>query len=189
MMANRSSIGGYFARRRTFRSRPLLGRLAAALVCSLLIVWPLRAAAQAAPEAGKLLAMAAIDYSDTSGEPRDQKAEHQARLADFTRALREDLVRSGQYRVISVACPQVPCPPAMLLENARAAGAALLFYGGIHKMSTLIQNGKFQVVDLGSARLVFDRLITFRGDTDEAWQRAEHFIAAELLARPLSEQK
>ena len=55
-------------------------------------------------------------------------------------------------------------------------------------MSTLIQHSKVQVVDLETNKLVFDRLISFRGDTDESWQRAERFLVRELRsANMLSE--
>jgi hypothetical protein len=53
-------------------------------------------------------------------------------------------------------------------------------------MSTLIQYIKAQVVDLEANALTFDRLLTFRGDNAEAWQRAEKFLARELMAQELS---
>ena len=49
-------------------------------------------------------------------------------------------------------------------------------------MSTLVQNAKIQVVDIEEDKLTFDRLITFRGDTDESWQRAERFIIRDLMS-------
>jgi len=39
-----------------------------------------------------------------------------------------------------------------------------------------------QVVDIAENKLRFDRLITFRGDTDESWQRAERFIVKDLMS-------
>ena len=133
------------------------------------------------------IAVADFDYFDTSGEPTNQQAEHQARLKAFADAIRADLERDGRYRVVALSCPQTRCAaaelaPAELLEKARAAGANRLLYGGIQKMSTLIQNAKVQVVDIGENKLRFDRLITFRGDTDESWQRAERFIVKDLIS-------
>ncbi len=130
------------------------------------------------------IVVADFDYSDTSGEIRDQQAEHAARLQAFARAIRTDLAQSGKYRVIDFNCSSDPCSAASastLIEDARKAGARLVLYGGIHKMSTLIQHGKFQMLDLDNGKLVLDRLISFRGDSDEAWQRAERFLARELL--------
>jgi hypothetical protein len=133
------------------------------------------------------IAVADFDYFDTSGEPTNQQAEHQARLQAFTNAIRADLERDGRYRVVTLSCPQTRCAaselaPADLLEKARLAGANRLLYGGIQKMSTLIQNAKVQVVDIAENKLRFDRLITFRGDTDESWQRAERFIVKDLIS-------
>ena len=132
------------------------------------------------------IAVADFDYFDTSGEPTNQQAEHQARLQAFADAIRADLARDGRYRVVTLTCPQrcaaAELAPAELLEKARLAGANRLLYGGIQKMSTLIQNAKVQVVDIAENKLRFDRLITFRGDTDESWQRAERFIVRDLIS-------
>lgn len=133
------------------------------------------------------IAVAEFDYIDTSGEVREQRATHEARLQAFARTIRSDLAGSGKYRVVTLSCAPAPCSasrtdPATLLAEARRAGAKLLLYGGLHKMSTLIQNSLVQVVDVDADKLVFDRLISFRGDSDEAWQRAERFLVGELVA-------
>jgi hypothetical protein len=133
------------------------------------------------------IAVADFDYTDTSGEPIDQQAEHQARLKSFAGAIRADLARDGRYRIVELACPQPPCSagqlaPEVLLDSARAAGARRLLYGGIQKMSSLISNAKVQVVDIDDNKLTFDRLITFRGDNDESWQRAERFVVRDLIS-------
>jgi hypothetical protein len=140
------------------------------------------------PNAGQIpIAVADFDYTDTSGEVGNQQAEHAARLQAFARMIRTDLAFSGKYRVVALTCAPAPCSagrtqPATMLEDARHAGAKLLLYGGIQKMSTLIQFAKSQVVDVNADKLVFDRLITFRGDSDEAWRRAEQFLVGELVS-------
>ncbi len=131
------------------------------------------------------LAVLNLDYTDTSGEPADQTAAHQRRAADFVNALRRDLVADGQYRIVPMSCGSDPCEPATnpaeLQRAARAAGARFVVLGGVHKMSTLVQWAKIQVADEEQGRIVFDRLLTFRGDTDEAWQKAESFVARDVL--------
>jgi hypothetical protein len=151
----------------------------------LILSTPLRGDdAQARPIA---MAVADFDYTDTSGEPTNQQSEHEARLQVFSRTIRDDLASSGKYRIVTLVCGPSPCSgpadPAGFMENARRAGAKLLLYGGIHKMSTLIQNAKVQVIDIEANKLLFDRLISFRGDTDEAWQRAERFLVRELVSQ------
>src|SRR5262249_49175922 len=131
------------------------------------------------------IAIADFDYTDTSGEVRNQKAEHDARLRAFVSALRAALEHDARYQVVVLECPEPPCTAgrlaaAELIDRARAGGAKLLLYGGIQKMSSLIQNGKAQVVDLEADKLLFDRLISFRGDTDESWAHAQRFLLREL---------
>ena len=76
--------------------------------------------------------------------------------------------------------------PSELQKAARAAGAKLVLLGGVHKMSTLIQWAKIQIADEEQGQVVFDRLVTFRGDTDEAWQKAESFVARDVLESALT---
>ncbi|MCI0598142.1 MAG: DUF3280 domain-containing protein [Beijerinckiaceae bacterium] len=135
------------------------------------------------------IALAIVDfsYNDTSGEPADQRAIHRTRLVAFMQSIIDDLTRGGKYRLVSLACGPDPCsitqtPSAQIIDKASKAGARLLLFGGIHKMSTLIQWAKVQAVDLKTEKLVFDRLFTFRGDTDEAWRRAEAFVVEQMAA-------
>jgi hypothetical protein len=129
------------------------------------------------------IAVADFDYVDTSGEVRDQHAEHAARLQTFMRAIRDDLAGSGQYRIVGLVCSQDPCATggsAQLMKDARDSGATLLLYGGIHKESTLIQWMKVEAVVIENGQHLFDRLLTFRGDTDESWVRSERFLIKQL---------
>jgi len=106
------------------------------------------------------------------------------RLSVFMSALKDDLAAGGKFRVIVPACRPDPCSRSTgseLLKTAHAAGADFLLVGGIHKMSTLVQWAKAEVIDLRSGQIVLDKLFTFRGDTDQAWRRAEEFISNELI--------
>ncbi len=136
----------------------------------------------------QLVAIADFDYVDTSGEPQDQSAKHLAQLQAFMASLRRDLADGEKVRVVPLSCGREPCSsggsdPAKLIADARGAGVALLIYGGIHKTSTLVQWAKVQAVDLRADKLVLDRLLTFRGDDDTAWRRAERFLADDLKAQ------
>jgi len=153
--------------------------------------WPLEGQLVIAQSQATALAIVDFNYNDTSGEPADQAAAHQTRLSAFMQAIRGDLTSSGKFALVLLACGPDPCsitqmPTTEILEKARQAGARLLLYGGIHKVSTLIQWAKVQAVDLKTGNLVFDRLLTFRGDTDDAWQRAEAFVASQVTALEIS---
>lgn len=103
----------------------------------------------------------------------------------FTDLLRDSLATQKDYKVLRLNCPDSRCSagnmtPADLVQTARRAGARLLIYGGIHKMSTLVQWGDIQVVDLEKDKLLLDRMFTFRGDTESAFRQAAKSIAETL---------
>ncbi|MEJ0096270.1 MAG: DUF2380 domain-containing protein [Methylocella sp.] len=140
---------------------------------------------------GAAIAVIDFDYIDTSGEERDQRREHETRLNVFTRALKDGLGEGGKFQLVTPVCQPDPCSLAgstvsAILAAAREAGAGILLIGGIHKMSTLVQWAKVEAIDVRTGRIVLDKLFTFRGDTDEAWRRAEAFISDEIAALPPS---
>jgi len=131
------------------------------------------------------VAIADFAYVDTSNEPADQAAVHQERLQALMAGLRRDFAADGQFRLVTVSCGSVPCAdsepaPAFLLRAAKDAGAKILVVGGVHKQSTLAQWLKVQAIDIAGNRIAFGRLFTFRGDSDEAWLRAETFVSREI---------
>jgi Protein of unknown function (DUF2380) len=133
-----------------------------------------------------MLAVAEIQYIDTSGEVIDQSADHFRRLREFEASLRRDLAASGKVRDATLDCPPNACSVGdieldPLLDKAQAAGAAYLLISSFHKVSTLVQWAKFDIVDVKSRNVVFNRLVTFRGDNDKAWRHAESFILREIL--------
>jgi hypothetical protein len=46
----------------------------------------------------------------------------------------------------------------------------------------LVQWAKVEAIDVRTERVPFDKLFTFRGDTDDSWQLAEKFISEEIIA-------
>jgi hypothetical protein len=127
------------------------------------------------------IAVADFDYKDTSGEVRDQSAEHKARVAHFAELVRENLSAQGDTSVLPFDCPQHPCTPIKMgsddfIAAARRTGARFIVYGGILKVSTLVQNGLVEVLDLQNEKLILMRTVSFRGDNDEAFSRAAAFV-------------
>jgi hypothetical protein len=132
-----------------------------------------------------------FSYLDTSGEPADQTAVHQRRLESFMAALRRDVGTDARLRLVSPACgascPPADAPPAVRLQMAAEAGAGVVITGGVQKLSTLVQWARASAIEVGSNRVLFDKIFTFRGDSDEAWERAEIFVsrqARDALAPP-----
>ncbi|NOJ50054.1 DUF2380 domain-containing protein [Bradyrhizobium archetypum] len=68
----------------------------------------------------------------------------------------------------------------VFIAAARKAGARLVVYGGIRKMSTLVQWGEIQLLDLEAEKLLMRRTVTFRGDNDAAYRHAADFVSDQL---------
>lgn len=145
------------------------------------------AAPRAWPAAPVTIAVADFDYTDTSGEVNDQSAAHRARVAQFADLVRENLGGQGDYRVLPVDCPEHPCTPINMrpdafIAAARRSGARFVVYGGIRKMSTLVQWGDVELLDLENEKLLLQRTVSFRGDNDDAFRRAAAFVGDTLRA-------
>jgi hypothetical protein len=133
-----------------------------------------------------VVAVAEIQYIDTSGEVIDQSADHFRRLREFEASLRTDLAASGKVQSVNLDCPPNACSIGdieadRLLAMAQAAGAGYLLISSFHKVSTLVQWAKVDLVEVKSRNVVFNRLVTFRGDNDKAWSHAESFIVRQIL--------
>lgn len=164
--------------------------------CALLMVFPgivggpASGFADAAEPA--TLATSGFDFRDTSGEARDQRAEHAKRLKVLGTALQEGLSTSGRMNVVPLTCGGGKCTARTagleaLSVQAREAGARYLLVGEVQKMSTLVGGVKFAVLDLASNKPTCDRFLSYRGDTDEAWRRAGAFAAQDIEKRCLPE--
>ena len=127
------------------------------------------------------IAVADFDYIDTSGEVKDQRAAHQARMAQFAELLRAKLGAEGEFRVIPIECAEPPCTPINMqpekfIAASRRSAARFVVYGGIHKTSTLVQWGDVELLDLEANKLLLKRFVLFCGVTDEAFRRADAFV-------------
>jgi hypothetical protein len=155
-------------------------RIVLALFGIMTLIGP-AAQAQSAPP----LAIAAFDFRDTSGEPRDQTAEHAARLKLFDAALREKLTAQSQIRIVPLTCRAEPCSARnsgleTLIAQAESVQARYLLIGEFHKISTLIGTVKLAMYDLSARKVACDRSFSYRGDTDEAFERAARFAARDI---------
>jgi hypothetical protein len=150
------------------------------------------AIAPASGQTATTIAVLDFDFVDTSGEAQDQRARHEARRRAFGEALRRSLGSAAVLTVVALDCGASPCSarsmtPEELFEAARKAGARLILYGGVHKVSTLVQWVQAQVVDVEKNLVVDDRRLTFRGDADESWRRCEEYLARQIVERFNSE--
>jgi Protein of unknown function (DUF2380) len=144
-----------------------------------------------AATAGHALAVSVDDfnYIDTSNEPTDQTAVHQERLRAFMTALRDDVTADRRFELVPSSCaPNCPTEGPALVDRLRAAsqaGTQILIIGIVQKRSTLVQLVWTAAIDTTTQRVVSKKFLTFRGDNDEAWQRAERFISEQVRDRLL----
>jgi hypothetical protein len=141
-----------------------------------------------------VIASANFDFIDTSGEPRNQTAEHQRRLADFSSYLRQQLTENGKFQLVPLACQPAQCTGTdpgyeALTKMAKDAGATHVVIGIIKKTSTLIGWVEYSVLDVNDNRSVCGELVTYRDDTDESWRRAARFSAGQIASRCKLESK
>jgi hypothetical protein len=148
-----------------------------------------RAASREASAAATTMVIVDFDYVDTSGEERDQRQEHEAWLRTFMAGLRNDLAAADAHLVVLPLCGQTPCTSDStdfsreeLRTAARGVGARWLLVGGFHKMSTLVQWARVEVIDVTTGQAVFSRVFSFRGDSDVSWRQAEPFVVRQITA-------
>ncbi len=134
-----------------------------------------------------------LDWVDTSGETPSHAKEHAARLAALGEYLSRLLAKTGLYAIVD------PTPITADIEHARATQsldacngcerdlarlvhADRVLVGEIDKVSTLIGYLRLNIIDVGGGRIVFARVLSFRGDTDTAWENAIQFFVRDLTA-------
>lgn len=132
------------------------------------------------------LAVASFSFEDTSGEPGAVPTQHDVMLKDFQSIVSKTLSEKLKFEVTALPCAPDKCTledPGVeaLADMAKKADARYLVAGGLHKMSTLVGWAKVVVVDLSPNGKVCDRLLSYRGDNQDAWERAAKFAATNLI--------
>ena len=100
-------------------------------------------------------------------------------------AVARGLADRAAYEVVALTCGQPECSVGTLsVEKAVEAAAALdvdyLLLGAVQKVSTLVGMGRVDIIDIEDRRDVFSRVLSFRGDTDEAFVRVADFVVTNV---------
>lgn len=149
---------------------------AACCLIGALILLP--AAAKASEPLG--LAILEFGFLDTSYEPDDQAADHEARLGLISQELHQLFAESEDFEVVTLELTCQPDDSDCIIESARDAGAELVLAGTIHKGSSMLIQLWAGAFETTRGERVFFREMSLRGDTDEAWLRGARSVAEDL---------
>lgn len=162
-----------------------VGRWARAAIIAL-VTLVLAAFAAASPASARTLVLD-LELEDSSGEP--PAADHAERLKRVSAKLRHALDAKG-YDVIDDAATAQLVPPGTAIRScngceldiARTAGADLVVYGIVRKISSLILWIGLVVEDVATGRVVTTARGDIRGDNETSWSRGVGWLVDHRLA-------
>lgn len=168
-----------------------MGQWLAASFAILCLALPLRSASAAPPS----LLVLDLELVDSSGEVTDQRADHERRLAAAGEILASELAARDVYAVVDPAPIQAEIDATRARQYlhacngcevrlARQVDADRVLTGHVRKVSSLVMALWVDIKDADSGRPVVRKVLDFRGDTDQAWQRAALYMARELEQLP-----
>ena len=169
-------------------------KLPTAILCFAFVAMAVPALAQenAAPRS---LLVLNLELVDSSGEVADQRKDHERRLAAVRQTLAGELAARDVYAVVDPAAIQAEIDATRErqylhacngceLRFARAVDADRVLTGHVRKVSSLVMALWVDIRDADSGRPILRKVLDFRGDNDQAWQRAALYLARELEQLP-----
>lgn len=161
--------------------RSLISSIAVALLAVTAAYGVATAKADALPT---LTYLGAFLQNDNAGLEPTTDAER-ARLRKVGEIFTQDLGDSGQFRIVRlgaeqlqhIAAGQTPGECGQCeIEYGKAAGADIVAWMTVQKVSNLILNMNVYMVDVASRRQVLVKSVDLRGNTDESWTRAVKYL-------------
>jgi hypothetical protein len=139
--------------------------------------------------------VAVFDFEliDTSleGAIRGARPDEQARLVRLSDQLRQLLRDSGRFSLVDIAPIASEAQASNLqacggcdMRLAQSIGAELAITGTVQKVSNLILNMNIYVRDTSSRATIAAMSADMRGNTDESWSRALHWLVRNRLLAP-----
>ena len=147
-------------------------------------------------ESGAPRSLAVVDFElvDEQNNPAT-KAAQEVRLRDATRQLQRELAERGLYRIVD------PTPSQDLQHKLRSQqeflyrcddcaeqigrllDVDLVMVTWVQKVSELILNLNVQIYDVNARKVVFTKSVDMRGNTDESWTRAVHYLVRDMAEK------
>jgi hypothetical protein len=149
-------------------------------------------AATVSAHAADLPKLAVFDFelidSSLEGEMNGPRADEHQRLLRAGDELRKELGESGKFQILDIAPVNAAAHQSHLqacggcdVKLAKQIGADLAVTGVVQKVSNLILNVNVYMRDTGTGRLIGGASVDMRGNTDESWSRAVHYLVQERL--------
>lgn len=151
------------------------------------------AGAAASPAAPPKLAVLEVELTGDLGGPQFE-AEHAARLAMASTLLRQELERSGLYRVVDLTAARAQIAQLQSqqrylhdcngcdLDVGRQLAADQVLVAWVDRVSGLILTLTYEIHDVASSRILARKSFDFRGDNDAAWSHAITYMVRDLKA-------
>jgi hypothetical protein len=155
-------------------------------LCALLFV-------SCGPTVAQSVAVFDFELIDTSleGAIRGARPDEQARLARLSDQLRQVFRDSGRFSLVDIAPIASEAQASNLqacggcdMRLAQRIGAELAITGTVQKVSNLILNMNIYVRDTSSRATIAAVSADMRGNTDESWSRALHWLVHNRLLAP-----
>jgi hypothetical protein len=153
------------------------------------LTWCVIGVASAAQDS-PTIAFLGFQIINTSVEPI--KEEEQQRLEMLNTLFLEQVDGSHRFKVVPVppdVRQQIANGPAIANCNGcqrdygRSAGADLVAWGTVQKVSNLILNINLYMEDVRLEKLIFGKSVDIRGNTDESWRRGLDYMLRNYLLR------
>ena len=135
-----------------------------------------------------------IELTGDPGGP-ELRAEHEARLRMASARLRQELARSGLFRIIDTAPAQALIDKLKSqqlylhdcngcdLDIGRQLGADNVLVAWVNRVSGLILTLTYEIHDVATGQIADRKSYDFRGDNDAAWTHAIVYMVQDLKER------
>src|SRR5262249_44120971 len=124
-------------------------------------------------------------FDNTSLEPTSDA--ERARIAQISDELRASLQKSGKYDIIDQKEAEKQLSDVLWighcngceLDPAQKAGAQLVAYGWVQKVSNLIMNFSIVIEDAKTGKQIRNGSVDIRGNTVDSWRRGVRYLLEE----------
>jgi hypothetical protein len=139
------------------------------------------------------IAVMEFELVDEQQELAPAKSEY-GRLEGLTALLRTELESRGIYRIVDVAPAQPMIDELRARQNlrecngceldiGRALKADRVLLGWVQKVSNLILNVNIRIEDVATGRVVLQKSVDIRSNTEDSWRRGVRTLVNDMIDR------